>query len=102
MRFGPMFSNALNGDLIHIGRVGDAVTADAWHVSSCIFEGASTWNTGGWTFNNVTLGAGASCSVPMLMPSTIVMMNPLGSRPGISNLATRPTRRPMMRICGRI
>jgi hypothetical protein len=52
MRFGPMFSSQLSGDLIHIGRMGGVHTADAWHVSSCIFEGATTWGTRGWTFNN--------------------------------------------------
>lgn len=33
--------------------------------------GSAAFNGSGWSFNNVTLGAGASCSVPMLMHATI-------------------------------
>lgn len=52
MRFGPMFSDALRGDLVHIESRGNAITADAWQVCGCLFDGATTWNTSGWTFNN--------------------------------------------------
>lgn len=34
--------------------------------------GSALFNASGWAFNNVTLGAGASCSVPMLMHATII------------------------------
>lgn len=33
--------------------------------------GSATFNGSGWAFNNVTLGAGASCSVPIFMHATI-------------------------------
>ena len=33
--------------------------------------GNATFNGSGWSLNNVTLGAGASCSVPILMHATI-------------------------------
>lgn len=33
--------------------------------------GSALFNGTGWALNNVTLGAGASCSVPMLMHATI-------------------------------
>jgi hypothetical protein len=36
------------------------------------------------------------------IPITVVMMNPLGSRPGVMNFATKPARKPIMmvhRIC---
>lgn len=33
--------------------------------------GSAAFNGSGWALNNVTLGAGASCSVPMLMHATI-------------------------------
>lgn len=52
MYFGPMFSAALKGDLLHIRSMGTATTADAWHVYGCVFAGALTWQTEGWTFNN--------------------------------------------------
>ena len=32
---------------------------------------SALFNASGWAFSNVTLGAGASCSVPMLMHATI-------------------------------
>lgn len=34
--------------------------------------GSAAFNASGWAFNNVTLGAGASCNVPMLMHATII------------------------------
>jgi len=34
--------------------------------------GSATFNGSGWSLANVTLGAGASCSVPILMHATIV------------------------------
>jgi len=34
--------------------------------------GNATFNGSGWSLGNVTLGAGASCSVPILMHATIV------------------------------
>ena len=33
--------------------------------------GNATFNGSGWTLNNITLGAGASCSVPIIMHATI-------------------------------
>ncbi|MBV8544665.1 MAG: hypothetical protein JO093_19955 [Acidobacteria bacterium] len=33
--------------------------------------GNATFNGSGWSFGNVTLGAGASCSVPILMHATV-------------------------------
>ena len=33
--------------------------------------GNATFNGSGWSFNNVTLGANASCSVPIIMHATI-------------------------------
>src|SRR5690348_8791378 len=32
------------------------------------------------------------------IPSNVVMMNPLGSRPGVMSFATRPARKPMMMV----
>ena len=52
MRFGPMFSSALKGNLINLESKGDPLTADAWHVAGCHFESAITWGTDGWTFFN--------------------------------------------------
>lgn len=34
--------------------------------------GSASFNGTGWAFSGVTLGAGASCSVPMLMHATII------------------------------
>ncbi|MFP5247819.1 MAG: IPTL-CTERM sorting domain-containing protein [Thermoanaerobaculia bacterium] len=47
------------------GLVPDQVGAYTCNAGSAIFTGS------GWAFNNVTLGAGASCSVPVLMHATI-------------------------------
>jgi len=33
--------------------------------------GSAAFNSSGWAFGNVTLGAGASCSVPMMMHATM-------------------------------
>src|SRR5918996_1179729 len=52
-------------DTYPAGLVPDQVGAYTCAAGSAIF------NASGWAFNNVTLGAGASCSVPMLMHATI-------------------------------
>ncbi len=52
-------------DTYPAGLVPDQVGAYTCNAGSAIFSGS------GWALNNVTLGAGASCSVPMLMHATI-------------------------------
>ena len=52
-------------DTYPAGLVPDQVGAYTCSAGSAVFTGT------GWAFNNVTLGAGASCSVPMLMHATI-------------------------------
>ena len=52
-------------DTYPAGLVPDQVGAYTCSAGSAIFTGT------GWALNNVTLGAGASCSVPMLMHATI-------------------------------
>ena len=52
-------------DTYPAGLVPDQVGAYTCSAGSAVFNGA------GWALNNVTLGAGASCSVPMLMHATI-------------------------------
>jgi hypothetical protein len=52
MRFGPLFSEQLQGDLVHIEAKGTLLSGDQWHVAGCIFESLTTWNTAGWTLNN--------------------------------------------------
>ena len=52
-------------DTYPAGLVPDQVGAYTCSAGSAVFTGS------GWAFNNVTLGAGASCSVPMLMHATI-------------------------------
>ena len=52
-------------DTYPAGLVPDQVGAYTCSAGSAIFTGS------GWALNNVTLGAGASCSVPMLMHATI-------------------------------
>jgi hypothetical protein len=52
-------------DTYPAGLVPDQVGAYTCSAGSAIFNGA------GWALSNVTLGAGASCSVPILMHATI-------------------------------
>src|ERR1043165_1495481 len=52
-------------DTYPAGLVPDQVGAYTCAAGSAAFGGT------GWAFNNVTLGAGASCNVPMLMHATI-------------------------------
>lgn len=52
-------------DTYPAGLVPDQVGAYTCNAGSAVFTGS------GWALNNVTLGAGASCSVPMLMHATI-------------------------------
>jgi hypothetical protein len=52
-------------DTYPAGLVPDQVGAYTCSAGSAIFTGS------GWALNNVTLGAGASCNVPMLMHATI-------------------------------
>ena len=52
-------------DTYPAGLVADQVGAYTCSAGSAVFSGT------GWALGNVTLGAGASCSVPMLMHATI-------------------------------
>jgi hypothetical protein len=52
-------------DTYPAGLVPDQVGAYTCSAGSAVFNGS------GWALSNVTLGAGASCSVPMLMHATI-------------------------------
>jgi hypothetical protein len=52
-------------DTYPAGLVPDQVGAYTCSAGSAVFSGS------GWALNNVTLGAGASCNVPMLMHATI-------------------------------
>lgn len=52
-------------DTYPAGLVPDQVGAYTCNAGSAMFNGS------GWAFNNVTLGAGASCSVPMLMHAAV-------------------------------
>lgn len=52
-------------DTYPAGLVPDQVGAYTCSAGSAVFTGS------GWALSNVTLGAGASCSVPMLMHATI-------------------------------
>lgn len=52
-------------DTYPAGLVPDQVGAYTCSAGSAVFSGT------GWALNNVTLGAGASCNVPMLMHATI-------------------------------
>jgi len=52
-------------DTYPAGLVPDVVGAYTCSAGSAVFNGS------GWSLNNVTLGAGASCSVPMQMHATI-------------------------------
>jgi hypothetical protein len=52
-------------DTYPAGLVPDQVGAYTCNAGSAVFTGS------GWSLSNVTLGAGASCSVPMLMHATI-------------------------------
>lgn len=52
-------------DTYPAGLVPDQVGAYTCSAGSAVFSGT------GWALNNVTLGAGASCSVPVLMHATI-------------------------------
>jgi len=53
-------------DTYPAGLVPDVVGAYTCSAGTALFTGS------GWSLGNVTLGAGASCSVPMLMHATIV------------------------------
>jgi len=53
-------------DTYPAGLVPDQVGAYTCSPGSALFTGT------GWAFSNVTLGAGASCNVPMLMHATII------------------------------
>jgi hypothetical protein len=53
-------------DTYPAGLVPDVVGAYTCSAGSALFNGS------GWAFNNVTLGAGASCSVPMFMHATVL------------------------------
>ena len=52
-------------DTYPAGLVPDQVGAYTCNAGSAVFSGT------GWALNNVTLGAGASCSVPMFMHATV-------------------------------
>jgi hypothetical protein len=52
-------------DTYPAGLVPDVVGAYTCSAGSAVFNGS------GWSLNNVTLGAGASCNVPILMHATI-------------------------------
>ena len=52
-------------DTYPAGLVPDQVGAYTCNAGSAVFNGS------GWSLSNVTLGAGASCSVPMLMHATV-------------------------------
>jgi hypothetical protein len=62
---GISVSGIVFNDTYPAGLVPDQVGAYTCSAGSAIFSGT------GWAFSNVTLGAGASCSVPMLMHATI-------------------------------
>lgn len=53
-------------DTYPAGLVPDQVGAYTCSAGSAVFSGS------GWALNNVTLGAGASCSVPILMHATVI------------------------------
>ncbi len=53
-------------DTYPAGLVADQVGAYTCNAGSALFTGS------GWSLSNVTLGAGASCSVPMLMHATTI------------------------------
>lgn len=53
-------------DTYPAGLVPDVVGASTCSAGNATFTGS------GWSLNNVTLGAGASCSVPMFMHATVV------------------------------
>jgi hypothetical protein len=62
---GASVSGISFSDTYPAGLVPDVVGAYTCSAGSAVFNGS------GWTLNNVTLGAGASCSVPILMHATI-------------------------------
>jgi hypothetical protein len=61
--------SSINGisfsDTYPAGLIPDSVGAYTCSAGSAVFNGS------GWSLNNVTLGAGASCSVPIIMHATI-------------------------------
>ena len=58
IRFAPLFSQALKGDLVHVerrsleGAEDPVITGDPWHVHGYKFEALTTWDTEGWTLHN--------------------------------------------------
>jgi hypothetical protein len=62
---GSSVSGIAFSDTYPAGLVPDQVGAYTCSAGSAVFNGS------GWALSNVTLGAGASCSVPMLMHATI-------------------------------
>src|ERR1043165_4606364 len=62
---GSSVSGISFSDTYPAGLVPDSVGAYTCSAGSAVFNGS------GWTLNNVTLGAGASCSVPIIMHATI-------------------------------
>src|ERR1043165_3691581 len=62
---GSSISGISFSDTYPAGLVPDSVGAYTCSAGSAVFNGS------GWTLNNVTLGAGASCSVPIIMHATI-------------------------------
>src|ERR1051326_4948316 len=62
---GASVSGISFSDTYPAGQVPDSVGAYTCSAGSAVFNGS------GWTLNNVTLGAGASCSVPIIMHATI-------------------------------
>jgi uncharacterized protein DUF11 len=62
---GASVSGISFSDTYPAGLVPDSVGAFTCSAGNAVFNGS------GWSFNNVTLGAGASCSVPMLMHATV-------------------------------
>jgi len=62
---GASVSGISFSDTYPAGLVPDVVGAYTCSAGSAVFNGS------GWALNNVTLGAGASCSVPILMHATV-------------------------------
>jgi hypothetical protein len=62
---GSSVSGISFSDTYPAGLVPDSVGAYTCSAGSAVFNGS------GWALNNVTLGAGASCSVPIIMHATI-------------------------------
>ena len=63
---GASVSGISFSDTYPAGLVPDSVGAYTCSAGNAVFNGS------GWTLNNVTLGAGASCSVPIVMHPTMI------------------------------